>query len=139
MSKFGYRDVAILFVTMLLTVFFDLTYGVIGGFVLTILVNAKNLKTGLKIEKIENQRENCLEYSLKGSLHFITVNKLITKICKDYKDASEIILNLEEVRTIDLSSIEKLSGFNKTLDLSDKKLVLNGYNDKIKRRLNLYY
>lgn len=139
MSKFGYRDVLILYATMLLTVFFDLTYGVIGGFALTILVNVINLKTGLKIEKVETKNDNCLEYNLSGSMHFITVNKLITLITNEYENTSEITLNFNEVKNVDLSSIEKLTGFNKELVLQDKKLILNGYDDKTKKRLLKYY
>ena len=53
LSRFGVRDVTVLLVTFVLTVAFDLTYGVLGGVAVTFLVNAKNLFKGLKIEKIE--------------------------------------------------------------------------------------
>ncbi len=136
MSKFGVRDVLILYVTMLLTVFFDLTYGVIGGLVLTLIINALNIKIGLKINKVHDNES--IKYELDGSLYFITVNKLITTMLKDLS-TDEIIVDFTNVSRVDCSAIEKLSSFNKELTALNKTLTLANYNNSIKRRINLYY
>ena len=69
------RDVIILIVTCALTIIFDLTYGVIAGVVVTFALNAKNIKTGLTLEKDE-----CAEgvvIKAKGTLFFLNANKLV--------------------------------------------------------------
>ena len=50
LAKFGVRDSIVLIITRVLTIVFDLTYGVLGGVAITLLINICNFKKGLKTE-----------------------------------------------------------------------------------------
>lgn len=54
LMKFGIRDTLILLASCILTVVFDLTYGVMAGILVALLSNIKNFKTKLVIEEEKN-------------------------------------------------------------------------------------
>lgn len=133
MSKFDLKDSLILFATMLLTVFFDLTYGVIGGFIVTIIVNVKCFKKSLKIE--ENEKAILVE----GYLNFISVHKLISKLNKAFENESEVELNLKNLLNIDSSALEKLAKFNNSIKAKNKTLNVISYNENVAKKIVNYY
>ena len=134
LTKFGIRDVLILIVTCVLTVIFDLTYGVIGGVVVTFIANAKNIKTGLKIEKGENGT-----LKAKGTLFFLNANKLTDAILKEFESFDTVTVDLSEVLRIDETALEKIVTLNKKIKANGKSLKLVGYNDKICKRLDKFF
>lgn len=134
LTKFGIRDVLILIVTCVLTVIFDLTYGVIGGVVVTFIANAKNIKTGLKIEKGENGT-----LKAKGTLFFLNANKLTDAILKEFESFDTVTVDLSEVLRIDETALEKIVTLNKKIKANGKSLELVGYNDKICKRLDKFF
>lgn len=137
LSRFGKRDGTILIVTMLLTVFFDLTYGVIGGFILTLILNIKNLKT--KFYYTTENIENKVIIKVKGPLYFLTINKVINEITNQLKDNSDIVLDLQDALSIDCTSIEKLAKIDSSINVIGKNLTLINYTEKIGERLQKYY
>ncbi len=137
LAKFGVRDSIILFVTCLLTVVFDLTYGVLGGVALTFIVNAKNLRLGLKIERAEDAETPTLK--VKGALYFVTANKLVNEMGKALETADTVTVDMTETESLDETALEKISSFNKGLKAKGKTMNLVGYNDKIKARLDTYF
>ena len=130
LSTFGYRDSLVLFATMLLTVFFDLTYGVLGGFALAIILNAKNLKIGLKI--VKNEENSTLNYALTGSLYFFSVNKLVSQIKNDFNGHSDVVIDAKNLANLDLTAVEKLSSLG-------VKITLENASESIQNRFNKYY
>jgi SulP family sulfate permease len=134
LAKFGIRDVIILVVTCALTIIFDLTYGVIGGVIVTFIVNAKNFKTGLKIEKSEDGT-----LIAKGTIFFVNANKLCDRILKEAEDNNKVTVDFSGVERIDETATEKLSGVNKKLRASGKTLELINFNDKVSVRMSKFF
>lgn len=132
--RFGVRDVIVLVVTCVLTVVFDLTYGVLGGVLVTFIVNAKNLFKGVKIEK---QDEKTLK--VKGVLYFINANKLIDKASEVFENSDKLIIDLSETESIDETAMEKLVAFNKKIKALNKDIDLVNYNEKIKKRFDKFF
>ncbi len=136
LAKFGVRDSIILFVTCALTVIFDLTYGVIGGVVVTFILNIKNIRTGVKIEVEEGEKK---VLKIKGAPIFLNATKLVERIEKESDGAEEVILDLTETESIDETALEKLAGLRKKFALSNKTLTLLGANEKTAQRIEKFY
>lgn len=137
LSSFGLSDVLVLYATMLLTVFFDLTYGVLGGFILAIILNVKNLKNGLKT--VKNEDNSTLNYELLGSLYFFNVNKLISTVKSDLGENKNVVLNAQNLKSIDLTSIEKLSSFKGLLTANGVEFTIINAKKTVEKRLNKYF
>lgn len=137
LTTFGKRDFIVLYVTMLLTVFFDLTYGVLGGFLIAIILNVKNVKIGLKT--VKNDENSILKYELFGSLYFFTVNKLITTIKGDLNGQNKVVLDLKNLTNLDLTAIEKLSSFSELLKVSSVEFIIENASEISQKRLDKYF
>ena len=139
LSTFGIRDSIILFTTCILTVIFDLTYGVIGGIIVTFIANAKNLKVGLTVENEDGDDDITVKAT--GSLFFINANKLVSELEKhaEAEKATIIRLDLSKVERIDETALEKLATFNKKLKKENKTLILTGENEKTHKRIAKYF
>ncbi|MBR5439626.1 MAG: SulP family inorganic anion transporter [Clostridia bacterium] len=122
LTMFGKRDFLILYTTMLLTVFFDLTYGVVGGFALAILLNVKILKNGIKT--VKNEENSNVKYELFGSLYFFNVNGLISSIKNDLLAEKTVALDLKNLNNIDLTAIEKLSSLGNHITLENANKIV---------------
>lgn len=132
LSTFGIRDGIILFVTCILTIVFDLTYGVLGGVAITFILNAKNIKTGLKISTIENG------VKAKGTIYFINANKLVATLEKASENQDEIVLDLAEVERVDQTALEKIAVLRKKLKVQNKTLSFVNANEKTKARIDKF-
>ncbi len=132
-GKFGVRDTIVLYTAMLLTVFFDLTYGVLGGFILALLLNIESFKNPLKITKEEDALK------LKGAIYFLNVNKLIKEISTCLSENEEIIVDFNKITKIDLSSAEKLHHYKQEIEFKGKKLTYENVSETLDKRLNLYF
>lgn len=137
LARFGARDVIILFVTCVLTVVFDLTYGVLGGVAVTFIANAKNLRIGLKIEKDETADSPTLK--AQGTLFFLNANKFTEAIAKEFESADNVTVDMSEIERIDETALEKIVTLNKKIKTQGKNLDLIGYNEKICQRLDKYF
>jgi len=137
LTKFGIRDVIILLVTCVLTVVFDLTYGVIGGVIVTFIANAKNFSIGLKIEKNESVETPTL--TAKGTLFFLNANKLVEALEKEFETAETVIVDMSGLERIDETAMEKLVVFNRKIKAQGKNIDLVGYNEKIQKRFDKFF
>ncbi len=135
--RFGVRDDCILVVTCLLTVFFDLTYGVIGGLVLTIAINLINIKKNLHIEEIIEEGKDTL--ILTGSLYFISINKFIATATKSIENNKKLYIDFKDVESIDATAMQKLIKFNQQCKKHGGDLEFINYNEVINNRLNKYF
>ncbi|MBP3496128.1 MAG: SulP family inorganic anion transporter [Clostridia bacterium] len=133
LTRFGVRDTIILLVTCILTIIFDLTYGVIGGVVVTFIVNIKSFKTGLKIHS-ENGTVKA-----SGTIFFVNANRVIDALSKELESNEKVTLDLTDVERIDETALEKLSSFNKSVKKQNKELILLGANQKTSARIEKYY
>lgn len=137
LSKFGIRDSIILFLTMLLTVFTDLTYGVLGGLALSFILNAKNLKTPFKVELIKDGDNKV--HKVSGELFFLTANKMCNVITKQFESEDKIIIDFSNVNRIDSTTIEKLSKLSLNAKNQGKVLEIIGCNEVVKSRIQKYF
>ncbi len=132
LSRFGLRDTAILLITCLLTIIFDLTYGVIGGVAVTFILNAKNLKTGLKIERTDNT------VTLSGALFFLNANKPVDTLRAILSDYDELVVDMTKLESIDETALEKLVGLQRVAKKQNKILRFIGCNEKTEKRIEKY-
>ena len=136
LAKFGIRDSIILFATMLLTVFIDLTYGVIGGMILAFALNGKNIAKKFNIEKQEN--DGNIVITVTGTLYFLTANKLFDFVSAEIDNASKITLDLSGVEKIDYSAIEKLEKLKTTAKNQNKELEIVCLNEVVNKRIEKF-
>ena len=132
LAKFGVRDTVILLITCLLTIVFDLTYGVIGGVAVTFVLNAKNLKTGLKIDRTENT------FTLSGALFFLNANKLVDTLREVLTDYHELVVDMTNLKSIDETALEKLVGLQRFAKKQNTALRFVGCNEKTEKRMTKY-
>lgn len=137
LTRFGVRDTIILIVTCALTIIFDLTYGVLGGVAITILLNIANMKTGLKLKGTANSDQFIIE--LDGALYFANANKLINMINKEAESHLIITLDMKSLKGIDETALEKLSSLSKSLKKKHVALEFVNQSDKVKKRFNKFF
>ncbi|MBQ3116491.1 MAG: SulP family inorganic anion transporter [Clostridia bacterium] len=136
LTTFGIRDSIILIVTCVLTIVFDLTYGVLGGVAVTFILNAGNFKKGLKTEVVEGKKRNVVK--AKGTIFFVNANKLVDVIEKAFTDKQLVTLDLSKIASIDESAFEKISTLRKKLSVQGKTLDFVGANKKVKARISKF-
>ncbi len=136
LSHFGIRDSIILFVTCILTVVFDLTYGVIGGVVVTFIVNIKNIKIGLRVENEDG--DGVIDVKATGTIFFLNANRLVVRLEKLFEACDGIILDLSGVQRIDETALEKLAVLSRKATADGKTLTVTGENEKTHNRIEKY-
>ena len=134
LTRFGVRDVIILVVTFALTIVFDLTYGVIGGMVVTFIANARSIKIGLKIDVVEDG-----ELAVNGCLFFMNTNKLFDVIQSQFDRVDVVTLDFKELESIDQTAMEKLKTFDSKCVSLGKKIICINLNQKTQNRFDKYY
>lgn len=122
LATFGIRDSIVLIVTCLLTVFFDLTYGVIGGFILCALLNISNLLKPARIVS-ESLDENGITARIEGRVCFISVNRLHAYVNQKAHEYDQVTLDFEKIDRIDVTSAERLAKLDRKLEGKGKTLV----------------
>lgn len=137
LATFGIRDSIVLIVTCLLTVLFDLTYGVIGGMILCSVLNAQNLVKPARIVS-EQETEDGLTAKVEGRICFISVNKLYDYIAKKAAACDHITLDLETIERIDVTSAERLSKLDKKLAKQGKTLAFIHSNTAVQSRYDRF-
>lgn len=133
--KFGYRDTAMVIVSCLLTIFFNLIYGIIGGLILTFLVNIPNFKNKLAVEQVDGEKTIV---KVSGAIYFLSVNKLMDTLTKTLDLHNEIIIDFAKTQSIDESSIEKFTDFSKRARDNKKIIQFVNCNEKINKRITKY-
>ncbi len=132
LSTFGIRDGIILFVTCILTIVFDLTYGVLGGVVVTVIANVQNFKNKLKVET------DGATLKVSGALYFVNAEKLIKRIDKECENCENLTLDLTNISSIDQTALEKIATIIKKLKAQNKTLVVLSENQKTKARIEKF-
>lgn len=131
LAAFGKRDTAILIVTCLLTVVLDLTYGVIGGIALALILNVKSFKKGLSV----TQEEGTIK--VKGSVFFVNYSRFM-KAIEATSACENVIIDLTDVYSIDESSLEKLGSVIKKIRNDAKTVQVIGAKNSVKNHVDKY-
>ena len=134
---FGIRDGIVLVVTCLLTVFFDLTYGVIGGFILCALINIKNILAPAKIAS-ESKDGSALTAKVEGRLCFMSINRIHDYAAKQAETHTTVTLDLENVSSIDVTCAERLAKLEKKLSRKNVTLALSRAAAPVEKRYNRF-
>ena len=132
LSAFGVRDSIVMLVTFILTVIFDLTYGVIGGVIVCVLANIPNFKKGARFET-----EFSTVYA-HGTLFFGNASKLPDFINREMADRRQVYVDLSDVERIDETALEKLSVLKSTFALQERELEFVNANPTVQRRLDKF-
>ncbi|MBQ7760540.1 MAG: SulP family inorganic anion transporter [Clostridia bacterium] len=132
LSAFGIRDSIILIVTCALTIIFDLTYGVIGGIVITLLANIGSFRRGLSLEV------DGTSIKAKGSINFVNVNKIL-KACASMSEEKEITIDFTSVERIDETALEKLASLNRSMNKEERTLLLINFSQRVQNRYDRFF
>lgn len=144
LARFGIRDAIVLWVTFILTVVFDLTYGVLGGVAVTFFVNIKNIKIGMSVsldERDENKNgtPDCATLNVKGTLFFLNANKLVDKAIETLQGVDKLILDFSGVARIDETALQKVKSIESAAAKADKSVELLGLNADMMARFEKFY
>lgn len=131
LTTFGIRDSIILIVTCALTIIFDLTYGVIGGVIVTLIANIGSFKRGLTVET-----DGSVIKAI-GSVNFISVNKIL-KSCSTIKE-KEITIDCSFVDRIDETALERLASLNRAMNKEDRALLLVNLSQRVQNRYDRFF
>ncbi len=122
---FGAKDALVLAATCLLTVFFDLTYGVIGGFLLCCVINLPALLSPAKVTGRETWADR-VSLRLAGKLSFLSVAAIQDRAAKEAEEVERVELELSGVSALDVTAMERLGKLSKKLAAKGKELTLVG-------------
>ena len=137
LTRFGIRDVFVLLVTCVLTVVFDLTYGVLGGLLVTFIANAQNLPFHLTMT-VENE-DGKTTVRATGTLFFINAGKFVDTIEKQLETANQVTVDFSEILRIDETAMEKYAVAVKKAKAKEKEILTVGCNDKVQRRFDKFF
>lgn len=146
LMRFNIKDTLILLTTFVLTVIFDLSYGVIGGLVLTIILMFLDVIKRTKIEQIfdisvynesgEFTIESYLGYRIIGALSFKNADALVRKCLKNLGETETLLLDMANVKSVDVSAVEKLLKMKIKFVRMGKRVLYLNQNDKVSKQLN---
>ncbi len=120
----GVEQLLFLSSTLLITLFTDLLYGILGGILVTLALQmllAKVgflhffkmiFKSGSKVYHLEN---GTYDVKLKGITNFLYSLKL-DKLLKDIPNGSKVIIDMSQTRLVDLSIMENIIDFKRIHD-----------------------
>ncbi|WJV45361.1 SulP family inorganic anion transporter [Streptomyces flavofungini] len=121
-------DVAVMFVTMIVTVLFDLTVAVAAGVLLAFVVHAVPGRRG----RARVIRDDADAYRIEGPLSFLSVDRVFSALPGD---RSNLSLSLEGVSYIDLSGAKALLTFIDHSRNAGVELNLNDLPPHVENRL----
>jgi MFS superfamily sulfate permease-like transporter len=120
----GVEQLLFLSATLIITLFTDLLYGIIGGILVTLLLHMLLAKVGFfrffkmiyksgsKVYQLEN---GVYDVKLKGISNFLYALKLDT-LLEDIPKGSTVRIDLSQTRLVDLSIMENLIEFKRIYD-----------------------
>ncbi len=129
----GVEQLLFLSATLIITLFTDLLYGIVGGILVTLILHIllakvgfltffkKIYKSGSKVYHLEN---GTYDVKLKGITNFLYALKL-DKLLEDIPVGSTVRIDMAQTRLVDLTIMENLIDFKRIHDNSggDVKLV----------------
>jgi len=135
----GVEQLLFLSSTLIITLFTDLLYGIIGGILVTLVLHILLAKVGLlkffrmiyksgsKVYKLDN---GIYDVKLKGISNFLYALKL-DKLLKDIPTGSIVHIDLSQTRLVDLSIMENLIEFKRIHDNKGGEVKLIGLDNHV--------
>lgn len=130
--KFSKRDSAIVLSTCLLTLFLDLIYGVIGGMIISTLLNIPSFRKRMTIER---KVDEILTIKVKGSIYVFNVDTIIKTVQERDAALKRVVIDFSEVSTVDATACERLGKLKKSLQTSDNTLDFTNVSEKTAKRI----
>lgn len=130
--KFSVKDTIVLLLTCLLTVFLDLTYGVLGAFALSLILNIPNIKNKIDVEINGNQ------IVLRGSLYFLNSEKLVVLIKAKFTEYDKLIIDCRNLKEIDITVFEKLIKVKRSFEKQNKSLEFENLTVKLQETFDRF-
>lgn len=133
LARFNARDLIILLTTFALTIYKDLVYGVIGGLVVTFAIMSTDIFAKTKIAVIEESSDSGLEGMAVPKFKIIKPNRNLTFInnvklisyCNDNIDIyAKIIIDMDNINRVDVSSLDKIAKLERDLARNHKSLSI---------------
>ena len=145
-SRQSRSDIAILFITMILTIVFDLTIAIMVGLVLAVVLFVRRIMETSKISVLRNEMElhhdgedgdvqlsipnNVEVFEIEGPFFFGVATKFEEMAAK--RDVMPIrIVRMRKVTFIDSTGIHNLESFVESALRNGQKIILSGVNEKV--------
>ncbi|OUS02356.1 hypothetical protein A9Q86_03675 [Flavobacteriales bacterium 33_180_T64] len=135
----GVEQLLFLSATLIITLFTDLLYGIIGGILVTLILHIllakvgfltffkKIYKSGSKVYQLEN---GTYDVKLKGIANFLYALRL-DKLLEDIPVGSEVRIDMSQTRLVDLSIMENLIEFKRIHDNEGGNVKLIGLDNHV--------
>ena len=135
----GVEQLLFLSSTLLITLFTDLLYGILGGILVTLALQMllarvgfihffkMIYKSGSKVYHLEN---GTYDVKLKGVANFLYALKL-DKLLKDIPKGSNVIIDMSQTRLVDLSIMENIIDFKRIHDNFGGEVRLTGLDNHV--------
>jgi MFS superfamily sulfate permease-like transporter len=135
----GVEQLLFLSSTLIITLFTDLLYGIIGGILVTLILHMllakvgfiaffkKIYKSGSKVYKLDN---GSYDVKLKGIANFLYALQL-DKLLKEIPKGSNVQVDMSQTRLVDLSIMENLIEFKRIHDNSGGNVQLLGLDNHV--------
>ncbi|PKQ16537.1 MAG: sodium-independent anion transporter [Actinobacteria bacterium HGW-Actinobacteria-7] len=142
-------DVAVMVVTLLLTVFTDLVLAVEVGVALAMVNFLRRMASSVEVRQVEgHELEACpdhdgssglpdgvLVYTIEGPFFFGAIEQFEAALMHTHTEPDTLVLNLSRVPFIDLTGLASLREVIETLARRDVDVVICGANQQVARRL----
>lgn len=135
----GVEQLLFLCSTLIITLFTDLLYGIVGGILVTLILHMLLAKVGFvgffkmiyksgsKVYALENGTYNV---KLKGVANFLYALEL-DKLLKDIPKGSNVRIDMSQTRLVDLSIMENIIEFKRIHDLNGGDVKLIGLDNHV--------
>lgn len=135
----GVEQLLFLSSTLVITLFTDLLYGIVGGILVTLLLHMLLAKVGFfrffkmiyksgsKVYQLEN---GVFDVKLKGISNFLYALKL-DKLLEDIPKGATVRIDLSQTRLVDLSIMENLIEFKRVFDNQGGDVKLIGLDNHV--------
>ena len=135
----GVEQLLFLSLTLIITLFTDLLYGIVGGILMTLVLHMllakvgivnffkKIYKSGSKVYKSEN---GSYDVKLKGIANFLYALKL-DKLLEDIPEGSNVSIDMSQTRLVDLTIMENLIEFKRVHDDNGGDVKLIGLDNHV--------
>lgn len=130
----GIEQVLFLSATVIITLYTDLLYGILGGILLTLLVHIllARMPVALFFRKIfhsgtqlKRQSDGYYRLQVSGVANFLSIIR-INRLLEDIPDGSRVEIDLSEARLVDLTVQERLDDFRMRHERTAGQVTIQG-------------
>jgi MFS superfamily sulfate permease-like transporter len=135
----GVEQLLFLSSTLIITLFTDLLYGILGGILVTLILHMllakvgfinffkKIYKSGSKVYKAEN---GTYDVKLKGIANFLYALKL-DKLLQEIPIGSTVRIDASQTRLVDLSIMENIIEYKRIQDINGGSVQITGFDNHV--------